>query len=92
MRHFLLILTLSLLAVASTGCKKARLRSQLKELMAATIVLPDSITCIYKGKVYPMPDFPYWEVPIVTIWYMQLLKIGARLHPIIVLVDDTAFN
>ena len=51
-----LIALLCLLAVVSTGCKKAKLRSQLKELMAATIVLPDSIACIYKGEVYPMPD------------------------------------
>ncbi len=56
MRRVLLILTLLLLAVASTGCKKAKLRSQQKELMAATIVLPDRITCIYNGEVYPMPD------------------------------------
>ena len=51
-----LIALLCLLAVVPTGCKKAKLRSQLKELMAATIVLPDRITCINNGEVYPMPD------------------------------------
>ncbi len=56
MRRVLLILILLLLAVASTGCKKARLRSQLKELMGSTIVLPERITCIDNGETYPMPD------------------------------------
>ena len=56
MRRVLLILILLLLAVASTGCKKARLRSQLKELMGSTIVLPERITCIDNGETYPMAD------------------------------------
>ena len=56
MRRILLIIVLCLLAVASTGCKKARLRAQLKELMSSTIVLPEKITCVYNGEVFPMPD------------------------------------
>lgn len=56
MRRILLIMVLCFLAVASTGCKKARLRAQLKELMSSTIVLPEKITCVYNGEVFPMPD------------------------------------
>ena len=56
MRRLLLIVAVCFLAVASSGCKKARLRSQLKELMGSTIVLPEKITCVYNGEVYPMPD------------------------------------
>ena len=44
------------LAISSSGCKKARLRAQLKALMSSTVVLPERITCIDKGEVYPMPD------------------------------------
>lgn len=56
MRRILLIAALCLLTAASTGCKKAQLRRQLKELMGSTIVLPEKITCVYNGEVYPMPD------------------------------------
>lgn len=56
MRRVLPIVVFCLLAASFTGCKKAKLRSQLKELMASTIVLPDRITCINNGEVYPMPD------------------------------------
>ena len=56
MRRILLIMVLCFLAVASTGCKKARLRAQLKELMSSTIVLPEKITCVHNGEVFPMPD------------------------------------
>ncbi len=56
MRRILLIATLCLLAVASCGCKKARLRAQLKGLLGSTIALPEKISCVYNGGVYPMPD------------------------------------
>ena len=56
MRRILLFIVLCLLAVVSTGCKKARLRAQLKELMGSTIVLPEKITCVHNGEVFPMPD------------------------------------
>jgi hypothetical protein len=56
MRRILLIMVLCLLAVASTGFKKARLRAQLKELMSSTIVLPEKITCVHNGEIFPMPD------------------------------------
>ena len=55
-RVSILFVSLFLLALVSTGCKKAQLRQQLKELMDSTIVLPEKITCIYNGEVYPMPD------------------------------------
>lgn len=56
MRHILPIVLLCLLTIASTGCKKARLRAQLKELMGSTIVLPEKISCVYDGEVFPMPE------------------------------------
>ena len=56
MRRILLLAFLCLLAVSFTGCKKARLRAQLKELMGSTIVLPEKISCVYNGEVFPMPD------------------------------------
>ncbi len=43
MRRILLIAAMCLLAVTSTGCKKAQLRRQLKEQMGTTIVLPEKI-------------------------------------------------
>lgn len=56
LRHFMLAALLGLSVFVTPGCKKAVLRSQLKELMASTVVLPDSITCVNNGVVYPMPD------------------------------------
>ena len=56
MRRILLISILCLLAVVITDCKKAQLRTQLKGLMASTIVLPEKITCVYNGEVFPMPE------------------------------------
>ena len=56
MRRILLLAFLCLLAVSFTGCKKARLRAQVRELMKSTITLPKDISCVFNGKVYPMPD------------------------------------
>ena len=56
MHRILLFTALCLLAVISTGCKTAQLRRQMKELIGSTIVLPEKITCVYNGEVYPMPD------------------------------------
>lgn len=56
MRRILLLAFLCFLAVSFSGCKKAKLRAQLKGLMGSTIVLPDKITCVNNGKEYPMPD------------------------------------
>jgi hypothetical protein len=50
------IFLLLLFVVASTGCKRAQLRAQLKELMGSTIVLPEKTTCVHNGEIYPMPD------------------------------------
>lgn len=57
MRRILLIALLCLFAVVSNSCKKARLRGQLKELIASTIVLPERIRCVYNGDIFPMPDY-----------------------------------
>ena len=56
MRRILLISILCLLAIVITDCKKVQLRSQLKSLMASTIVLPEKITCVHNGEVFPMPE------------------------------------
>lgn len=56
MRRFLVVFILCLLAVVSTGCKKARFSAQLRELMASTIVLPEKIVCVDKGEVFHIPD------------------------------------
>ncbi len=50
------LIALCFLVFVATGCKKARLRAQLKDLMASTIVLPEKISCVYNGEVFPMPD------------------------------------
>ena len=50
------LIALCFLIFVATGCKKARLRAQLKDMMTSTIVLPESITCVYNGEVFPMPD------------------------------------
>ena len=57
MRRAQLFVLFFLLVFVSNGCKEARLRMQLKDLMASTIVLPEKITCVYNGEVFPMPDY-----------------------------------
>lgn len=56
MRRILLIATLCLLAVASCGCKKARLRAQLNGMINHTLIIPEKILCVYKGEVFSMAD------------------------------------
>lgn len=56
MRRSVFFICLCVLALSLTGCEKARLRSQVKKLMGSTIVLPDKVTCIEEGEIYPMPD------------------------------------
>lgn len=56
MRRFFLIVCIGILAVAATGCQAVRLRLQLRELMRSTIVLPERVTCVSEGEVYPMPE------------------------------------
>lgn len=48
------IVCLSIIIFSS--CSKMHLRSQLKDLMGSTVSLPDNISCIYNGMVFPMPD------------------------------------
>ena len=54
-KRSILIAFLILLFVPA-GCKKARVRSQVRELMSSTIVLPEIVSCVYNGEVFPMPD------------------------------------
>ncbi len=56
MRRTVLLICLCALALSLTGCKKARLRSQVKTLMESTITLPEKIVCVENGQTYPMPD------------------------------------
>lgn len=56
MRRTVLLICLCALALSLTGCKKARLRSQVKTLMESTITLPEKVTCVDNGHAYPMPD------------------------------------
>ena len=50
------LIALCFLIFVATGCKKARLRAQLKEMIGATVVLPKKINCIYNGELFPLPD------------------------------------
>ena len=82
MRRILPIVILCFLAVASTGCKKAQLRRQLKELMGSTIVLPEKISCVYNGEVYPMPD--YLREKAMLIMYIDSTECtGCRLSKLV---------
>ena len=56
MRRILLLTFLCFLAISFTGCKRARLRMQLKDLMSATIVLPERVSMVYNGVISSMPD------------------------------------
>ena len=47
--NWLILIALCFLALASTGCKRAQLRAQLKEMIGATVVLPKKIDRIFKG-------------------------------------------
>ncbi len=54
-RSTLFVLLLSLVLIA-TGCEEMRLRSQVRKLMASTVVLPEKVVRIAGGEVLPMPD------------------------------------
>ena len=54
--NWLILIALCFLALASTGCKRAQLRAQLKEMIGATVVLPKKIDRIFNGELLPMPD------------------------------------
>jgi hypothetical protein len=56
MRRTVTIIFLCILAVSVTGCRKARVRSQLKGMMESTVVLPEKVSCVFGGEVFPMPD------------------------------------
>lgn len=48
--NWLILIALCFLALASTGCKRAQLRAQLKEMIGATVVLPKKIDRIFNGE------------------------------------------
>lgn len=56
MRKIASIICLCLLVMTSTGCKKAKLRVQLEEIMSSEIALPDRVTCVSRGEIFQMPD------------------------------------
>lgn len=56
MRRIFFIIILFFSIICLTGCKKARLRADLMELMQSTVVLPDKVSCIFNGEIHPMPD------------------------------------
>lgn len=56
MRHFSFFIILCFFVVALSGCKKAQMRSQLKAIIGSSIVLPEHISCVYGGEVFPMSD------------------------------------
>ena len=60
------LIALCFLIFVATGCKKARLRAQLKDLMASTIVLPEKISCVYNGEIFPMPDSVRNKVKLIV--------------------------
>lgn len=51
-----ILMVFLILLFVPAGCKKSRVRSQVRELMYSTIILPEKISCVYNGEVFPMPD------------------------------------
>lgn len=56
MRRALILATLFLLVVTTTGCKRVRIIVQTARLMQSTITLPEKISCVRDGEVSLMPD------------------------------------
>ena len=56
MRRALILATLCLLAAATTGCKRVRIAAQTARLMRSAVTLPDNISCVHEGEIFPMPD------------------------------------
>ena len=56
MRRALIIVTFFLLAATMTGCKGLRQSVKVMKLMSSTVVLPERISCVYGGVVFPMLD------------------------------------
>lgn len=52
----ILPLAVCLLTVMLTGCRNIRIREQLHSLHESHIVLPERVTCVNEGEVFPMPD------------------------------------
>jgi hypothetical protein len=82
MRRVLPVAFLRLLTIATPSCKKARLRAQLMELMGSTIVLPEQISRVYNGEVFPMPD-SLWSKAKRIVYIDSSDCIGCRLSRLI---------
>ena len=57
MRRILPIILLLVFAAAClSGCRDAETRRALRRMMGSTIVLPEKVTCVQNGEVFPMPE------------------------------------
>ena len=51
-----IILFLSIAAASLSGCRDAETRRALRRMMGSTVVLPEKVTCVQNGEVFPMPE------------------------------------
>ena len=51
-----IILFLSIAAACLSGCRDAETRRTLRRMMGSTVVLPEKVTCVQNGEVFPMPE------------------------------------
>ena len=57
MRRLLPIILLFVFAtVCMSGCRDAETRRTLRRMMGSTVVLPEKVTCVQNGEVFPMPE------------------------------------
>ena len=57
MRRILPIILLLVFAAAClSGCRDAETRRTLRRMMGSTVVLPEKVTCVQNGEVFPMPE------------------------------------
>ena len=50
------ILLIAIAMICMSGCRNAETREILRGMMGSTIVLPEKITCVQNGEVFPIPD------------------------------------
>ena len=51
-----IILFLSIAAACLSGCRDAETSRTLRRMMGSTVVLPEKVTCVQNGEVFPMPE------------------------------------
>lgn len=56
MRRVLIFLAALCLLAAMTGCKQVRIITKTARLMRSTVTLPEKISCVHEGEIFPMPD------------------------------------